>query len=338
MGDPAGVGPEILVRAWAGDELHDCCRPLVVGNAQVMRRAAEQFAPQVEVVTVTVPDEREASGTCLPCLDVVAPDAADVAPATVDPRGGEAAFEATCEATRLALAGDVDGLVTCPLNKAALHAAGHPFVGHTELLAHLCGAAQVAMMLYLPPSSLVAGPGGLGVVHVTLHVALRDVPSLLSVPEIVKCIRLAHQSMRALVPPHLPVRIAVAALNPHAGESGLFGDEERAIIEPAVQQAQQESYIVQGPLPADTLLARAVRGEFDAVVAMYHDQGHIALKLVDMHSAVNITLGLPIIRTSVAHGTAFDLAWQGKAHYHGLIQAARVAAQLARNRPAPSTL
>ncbi len=336
MGDPAGVGPEILVRAWTQSALHECCRPLVIGSAEVLRRAAQRFAPQLEIVPVVSVDQAQPTPTRMPCLDVVTGEAATVLPATVDARGGAAAYEATCEATRLALAGEVGGLVTLPLNKAALRAAGHLFPGHTELLAHLCGVSHVAMMLYFPPGSHVVGPGGLGVVHVTLHVALRDVPSLLETEAIVRCVRLGHRAMQALVPPQQPIRIGVAALNPHAGEGGLFGNEESAIIAPAVEQAQLDGIDVQGPLPADTLLARAVRGEFDAVVAMYHDQGHIALKLLDMHSAVNVTLGLPIVRTSVAHGTAFDLAWQGKAQFMGLIHAVELAARLALYRQSTS--
>jgi 4-hydroxythreonine-4-phosphate dehydrogenase len=329
MGDPAGIGPETIVRAWYAPELHACCRPRVVGSATVVQRAAQRFAPGLQVVAVSNVEEMEASTNLLPCIDCGSQDAARVPPAQIDARGGQAAYEALCEATRLALADRVQAIVTAPLNKAALHAAGHDFPGHTELLANLCGIETFAMMLYLPPQPGTLGAGGLGVVHVTLHMALRDAIQQLSLGAIVAKTQLAGDIMRRLLPPESAgPRIGVCALNPHAGELGLFGDEEIRIIEPAVAAARTLGLDVTGPLPADTLMVKAAEGAFDAVVAMYHDQGHIALKLLGMHRAVNITLGLPIVRTSVAHGTAFDLAWQGVARYDSLIEAARVAARL----------
>jgi 4-hydroxythreonine-4-phosphate dehydrogenase len=253
----------------------------------------------------------------------------------VDARGGQAAYDALVQAADLALAGRVDGIVTAPLNKAALWAAGHRYPGHTELLAERCGVRQCAMMLYLPRGASVRGRAGLGVVHVTLHTALRQVFAQLTIPNIVATARLADAAVRAWLRVYALAgqpRVAVAALNPHGGEQGLFGDEEQRLIAPAVEQGMAEGLGLVGPLPCDTLLMRAAAGEFDAVVAMYHDQGHIALKLLGMHRAVNITLGLPIIRTSVAHGTAFDLAWQGRAECSGMIEAIRAAALLAGQR------
>jgi 4-hydroxythreonine-4-phosphate dehydrogenase len=236
----------------------------------------------------------------------------------------------------LALDGQVDGVTTAPLSKAALWRAGHHYPGHTELLAQLCGVDTFAMMLYLPPGEAVRGPAGLGVVHVTLHAALRTVADSISTEAIVEKCRLADRAMRDLgaVEP----RIGVCALNPHAGEEGLFGDEEQRIIAPAVSAARSEGWNVSGPLPADALLVAGRDGTYDAIVAMYHDQGHIALKLLGMHRAVNITLGLPIVRTSAAHGTAFDLAWQGRADWGGMAAALRVAAQLAQRTAAPDKL
>src|SRR5690606_2099660 len=207
---------------------------------------------------------------------------------------------------------------------------GHFYPGHTELLAERCGVSEFAMMLYLPPGVANQSPGGLGVVHVTLHMAMRDVFEHVTQENVLEKCRLAHQAMR-----HLGVdtpRIGVAALNPHGGEEGLFGDEEIRIIAPAVDLAQQEGLAVRGPFPADTLMIAARDGGYDAVVAMYHDQGHIALKLLAMHAAVNITLGLPIVRTSVAHGTAFDKAWRGEAEITGMLAALETAARLARHR------
>jgi 4-hydroxythreonine-4-phosphate dehydrogenase len=356
LGDPTGIGPEIIAAAWSSPELHELGRAIVVGHPEVLRRAVALRGVAAKVVEISSPADAESSPSQLPCLACGSDEAAEAAPATIDPRGGQAAYDALVTATRLAVAGRVDGIVTAPLHKAALWEAGHRYPGHTELLAELCGVRDVAMMLYLAPSERVRGPIGLGVAHVTLHMALREVFEHVTVESILSRIRLAHRVMRALsddqsnrhtpgavrslvpadladgtrsVPAALGPRIGVCALNPHAGEQGLFGDEEQRVIRPAVEQARAEGFLAEGPLPSDTLLSRAAAGHFDTVVAMYHDQGHIALKLLDMHRAVNITLGLPIVRTSVAHGTAFDLAWQGRAEWRGLVEATRVAAKLA---------
>ncbi len=340
MGDPCGVGPEIVVRAWARPELHAVCRPLAIGRPAVFRRAAEQCGLALQVAETPQADGRSAlagsSPTRMHCLTVGTAAAEDAAPGKVDSRGGQAAYDALIAAARLALDDKVDGLVTAPLNKASLAAAGHDYPGHTELLADLCGVDDVAMMLYLPPSPQLPGPAGLGVVHATLHAPLREVFTQLTEQRILATIHRAHEAFVGLLPsqppcPALP-RIGVCALNPHAGEDGLFGDEEIRLIAPAVAQAQAAGILASGPFPADTLLSRARHGEFDAVVAMYHDQGHIALKMLGMHSAVNVTLGLPIVRTSVAHGTAFDLVGTGRAEIGGMLAAARVAAQLANDR------
>ena len=333
MGDPAGIGPETIVRAWSDERLHLLTRPVVVGSVAVLERAAERFAPEIHVTATSGPEAIEPSRSVLPCIDCADANAADVPPATVDPRGGQAAYESLCAAAHLALKEQVDGIVTAPLHKAALHAAGHEYPGHTELLADLCGVNDFAMMLYVPSGDGIGGSAGLGVAHVTLHMALRDVFRHLTIDAIVAKARLADRVMRRMLgeeETQRAPRIGVCALNPHAGEQGLFGDEELTTIAPAVELAQAAGLDAYGPLPTDTLMVRAAQGEFDAVVAMYHDQGHIALKLLGMHRAVNITLGLPIVRTSVAHGTAFDLAWQGVARYDSLIEAIRVAAKLAK--------
>jgi 4-hydroxythreonine-4-phosphate dehydrogenase len=241
----------------------------------------------------------------------------------------------------LALAGRIDGLVTAPLHKGALWQTGHHYPGHTELLAERCGVQDFAMMLYLGPDDVIRSPGGLGVAHVTLHTSLRKALDEINTEAIIAKIRLADRVMRdiraiydsgATAGLSSNARVGVCALNPHAGEQGLFGDEEQTLIRPAVERARAAGISVRGPIAADTLMVRARDGEFDAVVAMYHDQGHIALKLLGMHRAVNITLGLPIVRTSVAHGTAFDLAWQGRAETSSMVEAIRVAAALAARR------
>jgi 4-hydroxythreonine-4-phosphate dehydrogenase len=262
-----------------------------------------------------------------------------VPPGAVDARAGEAAYRCVRLAAELAIAGDVDGIVTAPLSKSALHAAGHFYPGHTELLAQMCGVREFAMMLYLPGvghgpggigNPIVKGSAGLGVAHVTLHQSMRSVFDDMTTAAIVEKCRLADSVMRRLGVKR--PRLAVCALNPHAGEDGLFGDEEGTIIAPAVAAARDAGMDVAGPFPTDTLMMRARDGEFDAVVAMYHDQGHIALKLLGMHAAVNITLGLPIVRTSVAHGTAFDRAWKGTVRTDGMIAAVETAAKLCAKR------
>jgi 4-hydroxythreonine-4-phosphate dehydrogenase len=264
----------------------------------------------------------------IPCWNPVGEEAADVPPGKNDPRAGRAAYEYLYAAAQAALAGRVDAIVTAPLSKAALHMAGLDYPGHTEILAELCGARDFGMMLYLPETG--SQRHGLGVIHVTLHTSIRSVPDLLTTPLILEKMRLIDAFLKTVecVSP----RIAVCALNPHAGEEGLFGDEEFRTIAPAVRAAAAEGISIVGPLPADTLFKRAVGGEFDGVVAMYHDQGHIALKLAGLDRAVNVTLGLPIVRTSPSHGTAFDIAWKGVARPDGMIEAIRVAQKLATGR------
>jgi len=345
MGDPGGVGPEVIVRAWADPAVHEAARLVVLGHPEIMRRAVEHVGCGTEVLPVdstaalvaAVNDPADARHiTCLTMGD----DAVLEAPTgVVDARAGEAAYQAVVRATRGALAGEFDGLVTAPLSKAALHAAGHWYPGHTELLAELCGVDDFAMMLYLPPEELLhrrvgaqqgeQSQAGLGVIHTTLHCAMRDIFEQLTPERIAAKCRLANAVFAEGFGVEQP-RIGVLALNPHAGETGLLGDEEARVIEPGVKLAQQSGVNAEGPYPADTLLIRAVEGEFDGVVAMYHDQGHIALKLLGMHRAVNITLGLPIVRTSVAHGTAFDRAWSEPAESTGMVAAIKAASELAR--------
>lgn len=338
LGDPAGVGPEVIVGAWRDASLHAEANLLVTGRPEIFARAIALLDSPARVVKIRTPAEAHSSAGEIPCLLAGGEAAVEVPPCVHDARGGQAAYDALDVACRLALDQQVAGIVTAPLSKAALSAAGHDYPGHTELLAAMCGVEDSAMMLYLPSQDGVGGPAGLGVVHATLHMALRDVPHKLSSARILACAKWADDVMRRLdVEGRLPgaPRIGVCSLNPHAGEQGLFGDEEQRVIAPAVGQAAAIGIRIEGPLPADTLMMRARDGEFDAVVAMFHDQGHVALKLLGMHRAVNITLGLPIVRTSVAHGTAFDRAWQGTAECEGMIAAVRVAARLARAAKGP---
>ncbi len=337
LGDIAGIGPEVVALAWSLPALHDLARPFVVGDAAILRRALELVGTsgQIQVEAITDPEDARPAPGLIPCLElnqVRALDLPSVPPGVVDARAGAAAAAWLEAAIDLALAGQVEAIVTLPLHKESLHRAGVRHPGHTEILAERCGVPDHAMMLYLPPEATAGTGNGLGVIHATLHVALRAVFDLLTVDSVAGKIHLADRALRPLTGGRAP-RVAVAGLNPHAGENGLFGSEEITIIGPAVERCRAEGVDVVGPIAADTLFGRAVNGEFDAVVAMYHDQGHVALKTIGFDQAVNVTLGLPIVRTSVAHGTAFDIAWQGRpVATSSLIAAVRVAARIVAGR------
>ena len=336
LGDVAGIGPEVLARACNDARLASWCRPIVVGHPDVLKLAIQLIGADLDVCPIAGFAATIHSGDrrAILCWNPADDEAAAVPAGANDARAGRAAYEYLVAAAKGALAGQIDAVVTAPLSKAALHLAGLDYPGHTEILAELCGVREFAMMLYLPEIQSIRpadgqsrSPHSLGVAHATLHTSIRSVPDLLTVALIEEKIGLIDRFMRqtrCLAP-----RIAVCALNPHAGEAGLFGDEEIRVIAPAVQRAARAGISVTGPLPADTLFQRACSGEFDGVVAMYHDQGHIALKLVGGGRAVNVTLGLPIVRTSPSHGTAFDIAWRGTASADGMIEAIRVAAVLA---------
>ena len=314
MGDPAGVGPEIVVQALRFPEVVSICRPMVYGDAGILRRAAAVLGQAVEVAD---------GGESVPGRIVVRPLSSlspdEVPFGRISEAGSRAMADYIREAARDALAGRADGVVTCPITKEGLKMAGVPFPGHTEFLADLCGGADVVMML--------AGDR-LRVALVTIHVALRKALELLSLPVIVRTIRITHDFFRKYMGTDAP-RIAVAGVNPHAGEGGLFGDEEETMVAPAVAACRKEGIDASGPYPPDTLFFRAYRGEFDVVVAMTHDQGLIPLKLVHFEDGVNVTMGLPVIRTSVDHGTAYDIAGKGVASPGSLLAAIRLAAAMA---------
>ncbi len=333
LGDVAGIGPETIVRAASSPRVSNVCRLLAVGSLRVLWRALELVGEPFDILEVSGPEEAHSIPDFGPertllCWDPCGDKAADVPAGVVDARAGQAAYEALVAATRAALLGQVDAITTAPLNKAALHLAGHHFPGHTEILAQECGVDQFAMMLYLPPDKSIGGRHGLGVAHATLHTSIQSVPGLLTTHRVQETIELVDDFMKRIGCPK--PRIGVCALNPHAGEEGLFGNEESSIIAPAVARVCESGTSAFGPFPADTLLKRAVAGEFDGVAAMYHDQGHIALKLIAFDRVVNVTLGLPIVRTSPSHGTAFDIAWRGRASASGMIAALEVAALLAK--------
>jgi 4-hydroxythreonine-4-phosphate dehydrogenase len=317
MGDAAGIGPEIIVKALAGPEVFRIARPLVIGDRARLLRAASITHVSSRVTAVADPGQASFIAGSIDCIDVgLVPD--DLPFGRVSARAGEAAFRYIERAVALANSGDVDAICTAPLNKEALHAAGHRYPGHTELLAALTGTSEVSMMLTA---------ANLRVIHCTTHIGLVDAVARIDPPLVERTIRRGHD---ALVGAGIAMpRIAVCAINPHAGENGLFGHgEEEAKIAPAVRAVRAAGIDARGPLAADTVFFRAIRGDFDLVVAMYHDQGHCAVKVLGLESGVNITIGLPVIRTSVDHGTAFDIAGTGTADERSLIAAIEAAAEL----------
>jgi len=322
MGDVAGIGPEIIARAWP--DLCAICRPVVVGDPVWLSRAIELVGSKARVRPVDKPGHTEAGAVLVPCLPGSGQKLNGVKQGKVSAEAGLAAYEFLCTAIDMTIAGEANGIVTCPLHKEGLRAARLPYPGHTEILAERTGTRDFGMALYAKSPDL---PHGLGVVHVTLHMGLAEVFGHLSSKAILEKIRLLDRLMQRLQGRR--PRLGVAALNPHAGDGGLFGDEEARIIQPAVRQAQDAGLEVSGPWPSDTLFIRARKGEFDGIVAMYHDQGHIPMKLLGGLRAVNISVGLPLVRTSVAHGTAYDIAGKGIADSSSLVEAARVAALLA---------
>ncbi len=315
LGDVAGIGPELVLRAWAG--LDAVCRPVVVGDTEWLRRTARGLGSSLEVTEVGSPDSVDMGPGRVACLQGTTQDLTHVEMGRVSAAAGRAAYDFLCRAIELTLAGEADGIVTLPLHKKGLRAAGLHYPGHTEILAERTGTPRFAMMLYYE---------GLAVTHVTLHMGLRDVFQHLRPEAVLEKIELTDSMMARLLGKR--PRIGVCGLNPHAGDGGLFGDEEATVIAPAVATARDKGIDVTGPWPSDTLFVRARRGEFDSLVAMYHDQGHIPMKLIAGHRAVNISAGLPLVRTSVAHGTAYDIAGRGVADPTGLLEAVRVAARL----------
>jgi 4-hydroxythreonine-4-phosphate dehydrogenase len=322
MGDPTGVGPEIIVKVLSHESTFRFCTPVVLGDRIILDRALKLLnAPLAVNEMEAVREENLQSGALnLVPLSAIPLDKAGYGNPTK--ACGEGMVTYITEAARLGLEGTIDAITTAPINKKALADAGYTYPGHTELLAELTGSTDYVMML--------AGER-LRVVLVTIHCSLRDVFHLLTTEKIAKTIRITNDALRDFFGDARP-RIAVAALNPHAGEEGLFGSEEKTIILPAIERARQSGINVEGPLSPDTLFYHAARGGYGAVVSMYHDQGLIPLKLLHFEDAVNITLGLPLIRTSVDHGTAYDIAGTGKANPSSLLNALKMAARMAAQR------
>lgn len=306
MGDPSGIGPEIVVKAVSDPKLATTARWIVVGDSQVLKLAEQSTGLSL----------RETEVRNVPSLKALH----DFTFGKLDARYGQAAVEYVRIAAEMCLSNEADAMVTAPLNKEAVTLSGRPFSGHTEYIAELCGATESRMLLCSERLSTV---------HVSTHVSLRRACDL-NTGRILRTIKLGNAAMKLLG--FEQPRIAVCGLNPHAGEHGLFGDEDERFIVPAIQASRQKSIECSGPYAGDTIFLQASRGAFDLVVAMYHDQGHIAMKLIDFEGTVNISLGIPIIRTSVDHGTAFDIAGQNKADAHSMKQAMRVAVRMATTR------
>jgi 4-hydroxythreonine-4-phosphate dehydrogenase len=320
MGDAAGVGPEVIMKSLAHEWVYAKCKPLVIGDAPRLREAGRIAGTKLMVQSVAV-DELDGilyeMGT-VNCIDLqlIPPD---LPWGKLSAAAGDAAYRYVELAARLAMEGKVAAICTAPLNKEALQAGGHKFPGHTELLAALTGTKEVSMMLSTPK---------MRVVHVTTHIGLIDAIAKIEPGLVERTIARGHAALRkaGIENP----RIAVCGINPHAGENGLFGyGEEETKIAPAIAVCRERGWNVDGPLPADTVFYRAQRGDFDLVVAMYHDQGHGPVKALGLESGVNITIGLPVIRTSVDHGTAFDIAGMGKADERSMLEALRLAIELA---------
>lgn len=319
MGDPAGIGPEIIIKSLTEGELSGA-PVVVVGCARTLQRVLEKgITGQADIRTIeTVSGARFAAGV-INVLDEPLADPDALKPGIVQAEAGDLAYRCVKRATELAMAGEVKAIATAPLNKEALHLAGHLYPGHTELLAHLTDSKDYAMVLYTDK---------LKVIHITTHIALRKFLDTLNQDRVKTVIGIADRFLKRVG--FQQPRIAVTGVNPHAGENGLFGDEEIKIVGPAIDAMKAQGVNVTGPCPPDTVFMQCHEGMYDMVVAMYHDQGHIPLKLLGFYDGVNITAGLPFIRTSADHGTAFDIAWTGKAKSESMTVSIQLAMQITR--------
>ncbi|PRD54161.1 4-hydroxythreonine-4-phosphate dehydrogenase PdxA [Sphingobacterium gobiense] len=332
MGDPASIGPEIALKALLDTRVQDICRPILVGDAAVFQQIISQLQLPINVHAIDqVSDAQFALGEA-DVLDLKNTDLAKITFGEISAEAGSASFQAVTKVIDLALKKEIDATVTGPINKKSVNEAGHHFAGHTEIYAHYTQTKKYAMLLV---------EENMKVIHVSTHVPLREACDLVKKDRIVEVTELLHQGLVSLGETNL--KIGIAGLNPHAGDSGLFGTEDDEEIVPAVEEARKRGYDVEGPVPADTLFSKAATGYFGGIVAMYHDQGHIPFKLtgfkwnaekkqMDSVKGVNITMGLPIIRTSVDHGTAFEIAGKGVASPDAMVLAIESAVQLALNK------
>jgi 4-hydroxythreonine-4-phosphate dehydrogenase len=321
MGDASGSGPEIITKASVDPEVRAMCRFVVIGDAATMQGALEITGVSSKIKAIKNLSEAVFQGGIIEVIDLHNIDLRHLTRGRVDPMAGKAAYQYIKMAAEMALAGECDALVTSAINKESLNKAGYHYDGHTQLLQELCRTSDVAMMLV---------SGKLRVSHVSTHVSLRCAIELVRPERILTVLRLTYEAVRQMGVDE--PRIAVAGLNPHSSDGGLFGDEEMMYITPAIEKACAQGMKVTGPLPPDSIFFRASEGQFDAAVAMYHDQGHIALKMMGITQGVNVTLGLPIIRTSVDHGTNFGKAGKGTADPTSLIQAVKLASLMCQNK------
>lgn len=332
MGDPASIGPEIALKALLDLRVQEICRPVLVGDAAVFQQIASLLQIPVQIHAIEQVSEAKFTPGAADVFDLKNTDLSKVNFGEISAEAGNASFEAVTKVIDLALKGAVDATVTGPINKKSVNEAGHHFAGHTEIYAHYTNTRKYAMLLV---------EDNMKVIHVSTHVSLRQACDLVKKDRIVEVTELLHQGLVSLGETNL--KIGIAGLNPHAGDSGLFGTEDDEEIVPAVEEARQRGYDVEGPVPADTLFSKAATGYYGGIVAMYHDQGHIPFKLtgfkwnaekkqMDSVKGVNITMGLPIIRTSVDHGTAFEIAGKGVASPDAMILAIESAVQLALNK------
>ncbi len=332
MGDPASIGPEIAAKALLNTTVQQICKPIIVGDAIVMQQIINLLQLPLTVKTIQSPAGAEFEPGIANVLDLGNTDIEQLEFGEISPMAGNASFEAVKKAIELAMNNEVDATVTGPINKKSINEAGHHFAGHTEIYAHYTNTKKYAMLLV---------EDNINVIHVSTHVSLREACDLVKKERIVQVIELLTEGLRRLGKDNL--KIGVAGLNPHAGDNGLFGTEEADEIIPAINEALGKGYDVEGPVPPDTMFAKAAMGAYGGVVAMYHDQGHIPFKLagfkwnaekqqMDSVKGVNITLGLPIIRTSVDHGTAFEIAGKGVASPDAMVLAIESAVQLSKHR------
>lgn len=322
LGDPAGVGPEVTVKAMPGEIALGRCRPVVFGDARVVQRAADTWAKGWKIRAISDPADAQPRDGQIDVFDLGNCDPAKVQVGKVAAYSGEAAYSAVVKATELAIEKRIDAIVTAPLNKEAMHMAGHIFDGHTGLLGHLCGSKSYFMLLGSPK---------LRAIHVSTHISVDEAVKRVKRDRVLATIRAAQQHLQQLGIKE--PRIGVCGLNPHAGENRLFGDEDEDEIRPACEDAVAEGINARGPLPADSAFRQAYEGRWDVMVVMYHDQGHVPMKLIAFDEGVNVTVGLPIIRTSVDHGTAFDIAGKGIANATNMKSAIDYAYRLAAGSP-----
>lgn len=330
VGDPAGIGPEITAKSLILEKIYQQCRPLVIGDASLMEEAIQIANVGLVVNAISDPEDGKYELGKMDVLDMKNIDLSLLPYGKISSMGGEASFQYINKAIELAMKNKVDAVTTGPIHKEAINAAGHHYAGHTEIFADLTGTKDYCMML-IDKSFRVS--------HVTTHVALRDIPALVTKDRVIKVVNLTN---RALIKMGIAnPRIAVAGLNPHAGDGGLFGQEEILEIAPAVESAREQGIEAIGPISPDTIFVKLQGGQYDAVVAMYHDQGHIPTKVIGFKyenntetlasvAGINVTLGLPIIRTSVDHGVAFDQAWKGVANPESMVDALMLASFLAK--------